>query len=72
MRLGGDADTIGAMAGAIAGAYHGAEAIAPDWLAALENGAKGRDYVRGLGKSLFERFTAGRTEAPKSPGRATI
>lgn len=51
--LGGDADTIGAMTGAIAGAYHGASAIPAAWLAALENGPKGRDYVRALADDLF-------------------
>jgi poly(ADP-ribose) glycohydrolase ARH3 len=53
VRLGGDADTIGAMTGAIAGAYHGAAAIPERWLAALENGPKGRDYVRDLADRLF-------------------
>ncbi len=50
--LGGDTDTIGAMTGAIAGAYHGVEAIPHDWLEALENGTKGRDYVRTLAERL--------------------
>jgi len=45
VNLGGDTDTLGAMAGAVAGAYYGAGAIPPAWLQALENGAKGRDYV---------------------------
>ena len=31
---------IGAMAGAVAGAFYGVEAIPPDWLDALENGEK--------------------------------
>jgi poly(ADP-ribose) glycohydrolase ARH3 len=53
VRLGGDADTIGAMTGAIVGAYHGASAIPERWLAALENGPKGRDYVRDLADRLF-------------------
>ncbi|MCS6862455.1 MAG: ADP-ribosylglycohydrolase family protein, partial [Abditibacteriales bacterium] len=43
--LGGDTDTIGAMTGAIAGALHGVEGIPSEWLNALENGEKGRDYV---------------------------
>jgi poly(ADP-ribose) glycohydrolase ARH3 len=51
--LGGDADTIGAMCGAIAGAFHGAGAIPANWLAALENGPKGRDYARQLARDLF-------------------
>lgn len=62
--LGGDADTIGAMTGAIAGAYHGASAIPQEWLAALENGAKGRDYVRDLAANLFAAWQ--RRDAPAS------
>lgn len=53
VRCGGDADTIGAMAGAIAGAGAGASAIPKRWLDALENGAKGRDHVTGLADALF-------------------
>lgn len=51
--LGGDTDTIGAMAGALAGAYHGASAIPADWLAAMEDGPKGRTYVESLAEQLF-------------------
>lgn len=50
--LGGDADTIAAMTGALAGAYHGARAIPRRWLEALENGEKGRDYIRDLASQL--------------------
>ena len=52
--LGGDADTIGAMTGAIAGAYHGYQGIPSRWLEKLENGAKGRDYVIDLAKDLYD------------------
>ncbi len=45
VNLGGDTDTIGAMAGAVAGAYYGYGQIPKEWLNHLENGAKGRDYV---------------------------
>jgi len=45
VNLGGDTDTIGAMAGAIAGAYYGSSQIPQEWLDPLENGSKGRDYV---------------------------
>ena len=45
VNLGGDTDTIGAMAGAIAGAYYGYSQIPEEWLSSLENGEKGRDYV---------------------------
>lgn len=49
---GGDTDTIGAMAGAIAGAYYGYSSIPAAWLDPLENGAKGRDYVAALAEEL--------------------
>jgi ADP-ribosylglycohydrolase len=45
VNLGGDTDTIGAMAGAIAGAYYGYGQIPEAWLSSLENRDKGRDYV---------------------------
>ena len=53
VRCGGDADTLGAMAGAIAGAGGGASVIPGHWLDALENGAKGRDHVQGLADALI-------------------
>jgi ADP-ribosylglycohydrolase len=49
---GGDTDTIGAMAGALAGAYYGYSAIPSVWLEPLENGEKGRDYVAALAVEL--------------------
>jgi poly(ADP-ribose) glycohydrolase ARH3 len=52
--LGGDADTIGAMTGAIAGAHHGYQGIPARWLDKLENGTKGRDYVIQLARDLYE------------------
>lgn len=45
VNLGGDTDTLGAMAGAIAGAYYGYSQVPQEWLDPLENGARGRDYV---------------------------
>jgi poly(ADP-ribose) glycohydrolase ARH3 len=54
VNLGGDTDTIGAMAGAIAGAYHGIDAVPARWLDKLENEGKGRDYVLDLGRKLWE------------------
>ena len=53
VRCGGDADTIAAMAGAIAGARHGASAIPTRWLDALEEGEKGRPYVERLAERLL-------------------
>lgn len=52
VRCGGDTDTIGAMAGAIAGGAHGASAIPERWLDALEDGPRGRRHVAYLGAAL--------------------
>ncbi len=51
---GGDRDTLGAMTGAIAGAYLGAEALPPGWRAAVENG---EDLTR-LARALAQSFPA--------------
>ncbi len=48
--LGGDIDTIGAMTGAISGAYHGADAIAERWKSKLES----RDYIERLAERLWK------------------
>ncbi|MBW1679492.1 MAG: ADP-ribosylglycohydrolase family protein [Deltaproteobacteria bacterium] len=48
--LGGDTDTIGAMAGAIAGGYYGYKQIPLEWLEVMENEGKGRDYVVKLAR----------------------
>jgi len=55
--LGGDADTIGAMTGAIAGAHWGIEAIPQRWQDKLENGKfiwqiKNQGYVKVLMKKF--------------------
>jgi poly(ADP-ribose) glycohydrolase ARH3 len=52
VRCGGDTDTIGAMAGAIAAARAGARAIPAHWLDALEDGPKGRSHVTSLADRL--------------------
>ncbi len=53
--LGGDTDTIGAMTGAISGAYYGEEAIPPEWLSALaqNESRKGLRYIGWLGDELY-------------------
>lgn len=48
---GGDRDTLGAMAGSIAGAFHGIQAIPTEWLSRLEN----KDYLEKLAILLFQR-----------------
>lgn len=52
--LGGDTDTIGSMAGALAGAYRGYQAVPRRWWEVLENGPKGRDYIVGLAEKLWQ------------------
>jgi poly(ADP-ribose) glycohydrolase ARH3 len=53
VRIGGDADTIAAMAGAVAGARFGASAIPARWLDGLEDGERGRSYVEELAARLW-------------------
>lgn len=48
--LGGDADTIGAMTGAIAGACYGIDAVPARWRVPVEN----RDHLEELGQKLWE------------------
>lgn len=52
--LGGDTDTIGAMTGAISGAYYGEAAIPKAWLERLEAGEKGRRYIKKLAEDLCQ------------------
>ncbi len=58
VRCGGDTDTVAAMAGAVAGARLGVEAIPARWLDALEDGPKGRTHVERLCEELAERLSA--------------
>jgi poly(ADP-ribose) glycohydrolase ARH3 len=52
--LGGDTDTIGAMTGAISGAYHGKSGMPERWFDVLENGERGRDYIEMLAEKLWK------------------
>jgi poly(ADP-ribose) glycohydrolase ARH3 len=52
--LGGDTDTIAAMAGAISGAYLGIEAVPSEWRAKLEN----REYIEDLAEKLWQIVTS--------------
>ena len=54
VNLGGDSDTIAAMTGAIAGAYHGVSAFPARWIDALERGERGYDHVIDLADDLLD------------------
>ena len=51
--LGGDVDTMAAMAGALSGAYLGTSRLPVRLVNLLENSPKGRDYLMGLSKRLL-------------------
>jgi ADP-ribosylglycohydrolase len=55
VNLGGDADTAGAILGAMAGAYYGVEAIPKRWLDGLQN----RDGIEARAVALARRSGAG-------------
>ncbi|RLA91131.1 MAG: hypothetical protein DRG20_02285 [Deltaproteobacteria bacterium] len=55
VNAGGDTDTIGAMAGSIAGAYWGFNMIPSNWFEVLEDDKKGKSYILGLAKHLAMR-----------------
>ena len=52
--LGGDTDTIAAMAGALSGAYLGVDAIPAELLRRLEDDVKGRTYLAYLAEQLHQ------------------
>ncbi|MBN1563443.1 MAG: ADP-ribosylglycohydrolase family protein [Anaerolineae bacterium] len=59
-KLGGDADSIASIVGAIQGTFHGVNGIPKAWLAGLENEERGRDHALDLAQRLYamwqERF----------------
>lgn len=63
IRAGGDTDTVGAMAGAIAGARFGAGAIPAPWVERLEDGERGRRHVEALAWQLAQRARQPPTDA---------
>jgi len=50
--LGGDVDTMAAMAGALSGTHLGLQSLPTSWLARLEKTPKGKTYLEELGKKL--------------------
>jgi poly(ADP-ribose) glycohydrolase ARH3 len=53
--LGGDTDTLAAMAGALSGAHPGIAAVPGHLFEMLEDDVKGRRYIRELGARLYQR-----------------
>jgi poly(ADP-ribose) glycohydrolase ARH3 len=54
--LGGDVDTLAAMAGALAGARLGIGAVPSHLLDRLENGPRGREFLFSLANELYRKF----------------
>jgi poly(ADP-ribose) glycohydrolase ARH3 len=57
--LGGDTDTLAAMAGAMSGAYLGAGGIPGRLVNLLESSPKGREYIKQLAQRLFTIYHRG-------------
>ena len=57
--IGGDTDTIACMAGAIAGAFHGADAIPKGWLAAVREDRHSVQSIERLADQLVREYGAG-------------
>ena len=56
--LGGDTDTIAAMAGAISGAFLGIKALPQTLIKKLEKSPKGGEYIFNLATELFQIYSA--------------
>lgn len=69
--LGGDTDTMAAMAGALSGAYLGLAGLPPRLVALLEDGHQGRSHLLDLADRLFEAYgrLAGFRGRNHGPGR---
>ncbi len=66
VNLGGDADSTGAILGALAGAHYGADAIPARWLAGLQN----REGIEARALALDRRSpTAWRSPTSSPPSR---
>jgi poly(ADP-ribose) glycohydrolase ARH3 len=51
--LGGDTDTIGAMAGALCGCLMGERSLPQDWIDKLEDDRRGMQYIRHISGQLY-------------------
>jgi poly(ADP-ribose) glycohydrolase ARH3 len=64
--LGGDTDTLAAMAGALSGAYLGAARLPQHLLGLLENSPKGRLYLAELAANLFAVYQGGQAVSSRT------
>jgi ADP-ribosylglycohydrolase len=67
IRLGGDADTTGAILGGVVGAGAGAAGLPQDWLNGIADRPRSVAWLRRLGERLAERFP-GPGEVSEGPG----
>lgn len=65
--LGGDTDTLAAMAGALSGAYLGANHLPSRLVGLLESSPKGRAYIVELARNLFSTHDRIRKDAGSRP-----
>jgi ADP-ribosylglycohydrolase len=63
VNAGGDTDSLGAMAGAVSGAFNGASAIPERW----KTGVEGREYIESLAVRLYTLTPAGKPVAAPWP-----
>jgi poly(ADP-ribose) glycohydrolase ARH3 len=61
--LGGDTDTLAAMAGALSGAYIGAARLPVRLVNLLESSPKGRTYLNRLSEGLFSAYHGAKATA---------
>jgi poly(ADP-ribose) glycohydrolase ARH3 len=57
--LGGDTDTLAAMAGALSGAYLGLSRLPGELVNLLESSPKGRVYIKQIAEKLFTIYQVG-------------
>lgn len=70
--LGGDTDTVGMMAGALAGALHGSSWIPCRWFDQMENApGVGRDYLIGVARQLAKLDLRSVLAAPPRKGHSS-
>lgn len=72
IRLGGDADTTGAILGGVAGATLGSEAIPPEWVAGVCEWPRSTAWIRALAARLHEARGEASTPAETASGALSL